>query len=162
AEICPPGQQEFTNIDFVDKARAALREATPVGVSANLTGRDALNEDVGGSEGPSVLVEVLVAGAGAVLILLFVFGTLPAVVAPLLIAATSILTTFICILALSYLTDVSLIVQFLVALIGLGIAIDYSLLMIFRFREELGRRETTEKALTETMRHAGRAVIVSG
>jgi putative drug exporter of the RND superfamily len=117
---------------------------------------------VGGSEGPSVLVEVLIAGAGAVLILLFVFGTLPAVVAPLLIAATSILTTFTCILALTYVTDVSLIVQFLVALIGLGVAIDYSLLMIFRFREELGRRETTEEALTETMRHAGRAVIVSG
>jgi RND superfamily putative drug exporter len=162
AEIYPPGQQEFTNIDFVDNARAALREATPPRVSANLTGRDPLNEDVGGSEGPSVLVEVLIAGAGAVLILLFVFGTLPAVVAPLLIAATSILTTFICILALTYLTDVSLIVQFLVALIGLGVAIDYSLLMIFRFREELGRTETTEEALTETMRHAGRAVIVSG
>jgi putative drug exporter of the RND superfamily len=162
AEIYPPGQQEFTNIGFVDRARAALREATPAGVSANLTGRDPLSEDVGGSEGPSVLVEVLIAGAGAVLILLFVFGTLPAVVAPLLIAATSILTTFTCIWALTYLTDVSLIVQFLVALIGLGVAIDYSLLMIFRFREELVRRETTEEALTETMRHAGRAVIVSG
>jgi putative drug exporter of the RND superfamily len=162
AEIYPAGQQDFTNIDFVDRARAALRASTPMGVSANLTGRDPLNEDVGGSEGPSVLVEVLIAGAGAILILLFVFGTLPAVVAPLLIAATSILTTFTCILALTYLTDVSLIVQFLVALIGLGVAIDYSLLMIFRFREELGRRETTEKALTETMRHAGRAVIVSG
>jgi RND superfamily putative drug exporter len=162
AEIYPPGQQDFTNIDFVDKARAALREATPAGVSANLTGRDPLSKDVGGSEGPSVLLEVLIAGAGAVLILMFVFGTLPAVVAPLLIAATSILTTFTCVWALTYLTDVSLIVQFLVALIGLGVAIDYSLLMIFRFREELGRRETTEEALTETMRHAGRAVIVSG
>jgi RND superfamily putative drug exporter len=162
AEIYPPGQQQFTNIDFVDKARAALRAATPAGVSANLTGRDPLNEDVGGAEGPSVLVEVLIAGAGAILILLFVFGTLPAVVAPLLIAATSILTTFSCVLVLTYFTDVSLIVQFLVALIGLGVAIDYSLLMIFRFREELRRRETTEEALTETMRHAGRAVIVSG
>jgi putative drug exporter of the RND superfamily len=162
AEIYPPGQEDFTNIDFVDKARAALREATPAGVSANLTGRDPLNKDVGGAGGPSVLVEVLIAGAGAILILLFVFGTLPAVVAPLLIAATSILTTFTCIWALTYLTDVSLIVEFLVALIGLGVAIDYSLLMIFRFREELGRTETTEEALTETMRHAGRAVIVSG
>jgi RND superfamily putative drug exporter len=162
AEIYPPGQQEFTQLGFIDKARTALRDSAPSGVSANLTGRDPLNEDVGGSEGPSVLVEVLIAGAGAVLILMFVFGTLPAVVVPLLIAATSILTTFICILALTYLTDVSLIVQFLVALIGLGVAIDYSLLMIFRFREELGRRETTDQALTATMRHAGRAVIVSG
>ena len=59
---------------------------------------------------------------------MLVFGTLPAIVAPLLIAATSILTTFTCVWALTYLTDVSLIVQFLVALIGLGVAIDYSLL----------------------------------
>ncbi len=162
AEIYPPGQQEFTNLGFIDKARAALRASAPEGVSANLTGRDPLNEDVGGSEGPSVLVEILIAGAGAVLILMFVFGTLPAVIVPLLIAATSILTTFICILALTYLTNVSLIVQFLVALIGLGVAIDYSLLMIFRFREELGRQPTTEEALTATMRHAGRAVVVSG
>jgi putative drug exporter of the RND superfamily len=162
AEIYPPGQQEFTNVAFIDKARAALRASTPAGVSANLTGRDPLFEDVGGSEGPSVLLEVLIAAVGAILVLLLVFGTLPAVVAPLLIAATSILTTFTCVWALTYLTDVSLIVQFLVALIGLGVAIDYSLLMIFRFREELGRRQTTEEALTQTMRHAGRAVIVSG
>src|SRR5262245_42774349 len=162
AEIYPPGQQEFTDIRFVDKARAALVASAPPGVSANLTGRDPLNKDVGGSGGPSVLVEVLIAGAGAVLILLFVFGTLPAVVAPLLIAAASILTTFTCIWALTYLTDVSLIVQFLVALIGLGVAIDYSLLILFRFRAELARRDTAEEARARTMRHAGRAVIVSG
>ena len=162
AEIYPPGQQEFTQLGFIDNARTALRDSAPSGVSANLTGRDPLNEDVGGSEGPSVFLEVLIAAVGAILVLLLVFGTLPAVVAPLLIAATSILTTFTCVWALTYLTDVSLIVQFLVALIGLGVAIDYSLLMIFRFREELGRRKTTEEALTQTMRHAGRAVIVSG
>ena len=56
--------------------------------------------------------------------------------------STSILTTFLCIYGLTYVTDVSIIVQFLVALVGLGVAIDYALLMIFRFREELsqGRR----------------------
>src|SRR5262245_16066006 len=162
AEIYPPGQQEFTDIRFVDKARAALVASAPPGVSANLTGRDPLNKDVGGSGGPSVLVEVLIAGAGAVLILMFVFGTLPAVVVPLLIAAASILSTFTCIWALTYVTDVSIVVQFLVALIGLGVAIDYALLMIFRFREELGHGETVEEALTQTMRHAGRAVVVSG
>ena len=121
AEIYPPGQQEFTNVAFVDKARAALRASAPAGVSANLTGRDPLFEDVGGSEDPSVLLE-LIAAVGAILVLLLVFGTLPAIVAPLLIAATSILTTFTCVWALTYVTDVSLIVQFLVALIGLGVA----------------------------------------
>ena len=59
--------------------------------------------------------------------------------------ATSILNTFTLIWLLTYITDVSIIVQFLVALVGLGVAIDYSLLMIFRFREELGTGATARR-----------------
>ena len=81
---------------------------------------------------------------------------------PLLVAVSSILTTFLCVLGLTYVTDVSIVVQFLVALVGLGIAIDYSLLMIFRFREEMGQGRTVDDAIVETMQHAGRSVIVSG
>ena len=81
---------------------------------------------------------------------------------PLAMAAASILTTFACVYVLTYVTDVSIIVQFLVALVGLGVAIDYALVMIFRFREELAAGDTTEDALVETMTHAGRSVIVSG
>ena len=56
----------------------------------------------------------------------------------------------------------SIIVQFLIALVGLGVAIDYALLMIFRFRDELREGEDVETALVQTMTHAGRSVIVSG
>src|SRR5439155_8502912 len=56
----------------------------------------------------------------------------------------------------------SIIVQFLIALVGLGVAIDYALLMIFRFRDELREGEDVGTALVETMPHAGRSVIVSG
>ena len=48
------------------------------------------------------------------------------------------------------------------ALVGLGVAIDYSLLMIFRFREELHHGKDVDSAIVETMVHAGRSVIVSG
>ncbi|MBD0338552.1 MAG: MMPL family transporter [Thermoleophilia bacterium] len=48
------------------------------------------------------------------------------------------------------------------ALIGLGVAIDYALLMIFRFREELRHGADRGAAIVATMRHAGRSVIVSG
>ena len=81
---------------------------------------------------------------------------------PLAMAASSILTTFGLIWALTYVTKVSIIIQFLVALIGLGVAIDYALLMIFRFREELAHGASEEDALVLTMRRAGRSVIVSG
>jgi putative drug exporter of the RND superfamily len=162
AEIYGPGVPGFNSTLHIKKVRAALKAATPAGVTANLTGRDPLFEDVGGSEGPSIAVEILIGGIGALLVLLFVFGTLTAVSLPLVVAASSILTTFSLVWVLTYLTDVSLVVQFLVALVGLGVAIDYSLLMLFRFREELHHGKDVESALVETMTHAGRSVIVSG
>ncbi len=162
ATIYPPGNGGF-NLNYnIVGARKALLAATPAGVTAHLTGRDPLQLAEGGGGGPSVLTEALIGGLGALIILLFVFGTLPAVLMPILAAAASILTTFIFIWALTYITSVSIIVQFLVALVGLGVAIDYSLLMIFRFREELKRQPDVETAVVETMTHAGRSVIVSG
>src|SRR5205085_5198829 len=131
--------------------------------TAQLTGRDPLEKaSSGGGNGPSVLTEALIGGAGALVILFFVFGTVPAVLMPILIAVASILNTFTLVWLLTYVTNVSIIVQFLIALVGLGVAIDYALLMIFRFRDELRDGEDVETALVETMTHAGRSVIVSG
>ena len=81
---------------------------------------------------------------------------------PLVVAIASILNTFTLVWVLTYLTDVSIIVQFLIALVGLGVAIDYALLMIFRFRDELRDGNDVETSLVETMTHAGHSVIVSG
>lgn len=164
AEFYPPGEEGFNAEDGLGLVRNAMRAAAPPGVEVHVTGVDALynSEGSGSSGGPSVLTEAMIGGAGALLILLFVFGTLPAVAMPLVIALAAILNTFSPIWALTYVTSVSVIVQFLVALVGLGVAIDYSLLMIFRFREELARGESREEAVTNTMRHAGRSVIVSG
>src|SRR5262249_57240189 len=85
-----------------------------------------------------------------------------AVLMPLVVAAAAILNTFTLVWALTYVTDVSIVVQFLIALVGLGVAIDYALLVIFRFRDELREGRNVESAIVETMTHAGRSVIVSG
>jgi RND superfamily putative drug exporter len=147
----------------IDDVRAKLKANTPAGVKAYLTGRDAIYAaSSGGGSGPSVLTEALIGGAGSLVILFFVFGTLPAVLMPIMIAVASILNTFSLVWALTYITNVSIIVQFLIALVGLGVAIDYALLMIFRFRDELREGEDVETAIVETMTHAGRSVIVSG
>src|SRR5205823_12819000 len=129
-----------------------------------VTGHDPLEEASthGQSGGPGVLLEAMIGGVGALVILLFVFGTLPAVLMPIVVALASILNTFTLVWLLTYVTNVSIIVQFLIALVGLGVAIDYALLMILRFREELARGEDVETALSETMQHAGRSVLVSG
>ena len=163
AEIYPPGQNTFSGTSHISEVRAALKANAPAGVTANLTGLLPLQDaSSGGGTGPSVLTEAMIGGVGALIILMFVFGTLPAVGIPLAIALTSILNTFTLVWFLTYLTNVSIVVQFLIALVGLGVAIDYALLMIFRFREELAQGEDVETALTETMTHAGRSVIVSG
>src|SRR5581483_9070693 len=162
AEIYPPGTPNFSSSVHVKQVRAALKRNTPAGVEAYLTGRDALQEASSGSNGPSVLTEALIGGAGALVILFFVFGTLPAVLMPIAVAIGAILNTFTLVWVLTYITDVSIIVEFLIALVGLGVAIDYALLMIFRFRDELREGEDVETALVETMTHAGRSVIVSG
>ncbi len=162
AEIYPPGTPTFSSSVHIDQVRAALQAATPAGVTANLTGRDALEAASSGGNGPSVLTEALIGGAGALVILFFVFGTLPAVLIPIGVAIAAILNTFTLVWALTYVTNVSIIVQFLIALVGLGVAIDYALLMIFRFRDELREGADVESALVETMTHAGRSVIVSG
>src|SRR3989442_10905357 len=163
AEIYPPGTPKFSSSVHIDQVRARLKAATPAGVEASLTGRDAIYAaSSGGGKGPSILTEALIGGVGSLVILFFVFGTLPAVLMPIVIAIASILNTFSLVWVLTYITDVSVIVQFLIALVGLGVAIDYALLIIFRFRDELREGEGVETAPVETMTHAGRSVIVSG
>jgi putative drug exporter of the RND superfamily len=162
ATIYPPGESGFSSDTHTGDVRDAIRAALPANVQFNLTGRDALFDSQGSSSGPSVFTEALIGAAGALVILLFVFGTIPAVLMPIMIALVSILNTFTLAWGLTYVTSVSRIVQFLIALVGLGVAIDYALLMIFRFREELRHGRDVETATIETMKHAGRSVIVSG
>ena len=165
ANVYAAGKLGFEGADL-DPTREALATALPAGVEGYVTGVDALyaeaSETTDETEPPSVLVEATIGGLGALVILLFTFGTLPAIAMPLLIAIASILNTFSLIWLLTYVTDVSIVVQFLVALVGLGVAIDYALLMIFRFREELRHGSDRDAAIVQTMRHAGRSVIVSG
>ena len=115
----------------------------------------------GSSKGPGVLVETLIGGLGALAVLAFVFASMLAFV-PLLIAAVSILTTLLVVLALTYVAEVSFIVQFLVSLVGLGVAIDYSLLIVTRWREERAHGRENADAVAAAMATAGRAVLLSG
>ena len=113
------------------------------------------------SKGPGVFVETLIGGLGALAVLAFVFASLLAFV-PLLIAAVSITTTLLVVYGLTYIADVSFVVQFLVSLVGLGVAIDYSLLVVTRWREERARGRENHEAVIAAMGTAGRAVVLSG
>jgi RND superfamily putative drug exporter len=136
------------------------RSAAAQGFHSGLTSYSLLASH-GDSGGTGVLLEALLAGAAALLVLVFVFGSFLALL-PLLIAGVSILTTFTLVLALTTFTDVNIIVKFLIALIGLGVALDYSLLLVSRWREERAHGRTNEEAVVVAMQTAGHAVVASG
>jgi putative drug exporter of the RND superfamily len=154
-----PPPSGFGGPDLGPAVGAAMRGALPPSATLHVTG---IGQLAGGgeAEGGGVLAETLLGGLGALAVLAFVFGSLLALV-PLLIAAVAILTTFLVILGLTTLTDVSFIVQFLVALIGLGVAIDYSLLVVTRWREERAGGHHGDEAVRRAMASAGRAVVLS-
>ena len=79
---------------------------------------------------------------------------------PLVVAAVSILTSFLLLLPITYIMDVSFIVQFLIALIGLGVAIDYSLLFVNRWREERDHGRENHDAVVVAMQTAGHAIAL--
>ena len=125
--------------------RRAARARRSAGAPVHLTGFDALAEDSGERLGrPRACCSRRCSAA---------LGALPCsrscsprflAFVPIVMAIASIMTTFLLLLGLTQLTDVSPIVQFLIALIGLGVAIDYSLIVVSRWREERahGRRAT--------------------
>jgi RND superfamily putative drug exporter len=98
----------------------------------------------------------------ALILLLLVFGSVTAALIPLGAGVLSIVSGLGALFVLSRLTDVSQYGANIVTLIGLGLAIDYSLFMVSRFREELKRGQGAEAALATTLATAGRAVLLSG
>ena len=96
------------------------------------------------------------------ILLLIIFGSAVAAGLPFVVAAMATLGSFFALFLVTQVTDVSIFALNLVTALGLALGIDYALLMISRFREELPRRATTEDAVAETMRTAGRTVLVSG
>ncbi len=158
--IFVPTGSGFSSAPEVDAITSALTGATIAGSPVKLTGFEQLSEGGGGS-GNSVLIETLIGGFGALIILAWVFGSFLALI-PLLMAAVAIVTTFLVIWGLTTFTEVSFIVQFLVSLIGLGVAIDYALLIVTRWREERANGYANEVAVQRAMETAGSAVIFSG
>ncbi|MHB8241918.1 MAG: MMPL family transporter [Solirubrobacteraceae bacterium] len=157
-----PKESFDNNPKAAERLTAALKGATVAGAPVLVTGYDALTvQNGGGNGGTGVLVEALLGGFGALLVLAFVFGSFLAII-PIVIAIVAILTTFLVVWGLTTVTEVSPIVQFLIALIGLGVSIDYALLIVVRWREERAHGLTGDAAVTRAMETAGRSVVFSG
>jgi putative drug exporter of the RND superfamily len=140
----------------------AVTAAAPAGWQVGVTGSQLLaNGQPSSSKGTGLMTEAMIGSVGALIILALVFASFLALL-PLLIGGISVLATFLVVGGLTEVTGVSQIVEFLIALIGLGVAIDYSLLVVSRWREERAAGRDNAAAVTEAMNHAGRAVVFSG
>jgi uncharacterized membrane protein YdfJ with MMPL/SSD domain len=145
---------------YTDEVREAA--GTIPGATLYVSGQPAIEHDLDPVFTDDLKVgELFIAIPIALLILAFVFGTL-AFLIPFMIAAAAIPTTLAIIWIFANFMELSTYLQNLVMLIGLGIAVDYSLLVVYRFREEMRRNGSKEEAIVRTMNTAGRAVVFSG
>jgi RND superfamily putative drug exporter len=150
----------FGSTDPTPAITAAVRRVLPRSWSELTTGTGQLQSSTGQSGGLGVLAEATLGGLAALIVLTIVFGSALAIL-PLLSALVAIPTTFLLLLGLTTITSINFVVQFLIALVGLGVAIDYSLLITTRWREELTRRDSDD-AVVAAMQTAGHSVAFSG
>jgi uncharacterized membrane protein YdfJ with MMPL/SSD domain len=144
-----------------DSARLADAVDVPAGVQVQVSGIPQLYHEFNQKIEQDLVMAETISLPIALLILLAVFGTLVAAGLPLLIAALAMPTVFAVIALLASVMEMSIFVNNLATMIGLALAIDYSLFMVSRFREEL-RHHSVEIAIERMMGSVGKAVAVSG
>ena len=96
------------------------------------------------------------------ILLVFVFGAMAASAMPLIVGVSAILGAFFLLYLISLVTSVSIYALNLTTGMGLGLGIDYALLIVNRFREELHRGKNVEDSIVDTMASAGKTVFYSG
>jgi len=96
------------------------------------------------------------------ILLVFVFGGLVASAMPLLVGVSAILGSFLVIYLLTFVTGVSIFALNLITGLGLGLGIDYALLIVNRFREELHAGRSVDESIKRTVNTAGKTVFYSG
>ena len=132
------------------------------GVVPYVTGQAAIQHDLDPIFAKDLQRGEMIALPIAILVLLAVFGLSVTVTLPFIFAACTVMATLGGVFVYAHFLTTATYVTNLVFLIGFGIAIDYSLLVVHRFREELLRTTDVEAAIVRTMETAGRAVIFSG
>jgi len=142
---------------------AAIRpDLAAPGLRSQVGGPAAVFSDVSDQVGTDIAHAELYSMPILLILLVLVFGSVVAASTPLLVGGLAILGAFVATRLLSNVTDVSIFALNVITLIGLGLAIDYALFIVSRFREELAAGRDTAQAIERTMTTAGRTVAVSG
>jgi putative drug exporter of the RND superfamily len=136
-------------------------DSTSGPLHVSIGGPKAIGVDVGDQVGADLAVAESIAVPIILILLVVVFGSVVAALLPLAIGAIAVLGTFAELSVLGSLTDVSVFSINLTTALGLGLGIDYALLMVYRFREELGGGLDTKAAVVRTVQTAGRTIMFS-
>ena len=146
-------------IDLMPAVRAAVEE--PRGLRLRINGAPAIYRELEEATQRDLQRAEIIAFPVVLIALVLIFGGIVASGVPVLMGGVSLVLTLAVLYLLGQMIPLSVFAQNVASLVGLGVAIDYSLFIVSRFREELGRR-TVEESIAVTMTSAGRAVLFSG
>jgi RND superfamily putative drug exporter len=150
--------------EFVDQQLALVKEqltGSQGDFNVVLGGSDAVFADIGSTIESDLLRAELIAIPLTLVLLLFVFRSVIAALLPLFVGVTAIFGTLLSLFIVGSVTDVSIYAVNLTTALGLGLAIDYSLFIVSRFREELQAGRTNEAAVVRTIETAGKTILIS-
>jgi len=153
------GDDQDAKREMFDEMRPALDVP---GVTTEVGGAIAFLKAVNSQTTEDIAFAETVSMPILLLLLLFIFRGLVAAVTPLIVGVIATLGAFAAVRLITYATDVSVFAINIITILGLGMAIDYALFIVSRFREELAAGHDTPTAVSRTLQTAGRTVLVSG
>src|SRR5664280_1452163 len=156
------GRQDSADAAAIDRIDALARTSSAAGFDVRVGGGNAVGDAIGTTIQADLAKAEAVAVPVSLVLLVFAFGSLVAASLPLAIGAVAVVGTLLALRLLAAVTDVSVYSVNLTTALGLGLAVDYSLFVVTRYREELRRGLATEAATIAAARTAGRTVLFSG
>ncbi len=157
----PGAEEDPARVETIEMVLEEFAGLERDGISVGLAGPEPVFAAIGETiEGDLVRAETIAVPL-TLLLLLFVFGGVVAAGLPVLVGAVSVFGAFMVLWTVTQFTDVSIFSINLVTALGLGLAIDYSLFIVSRFREERARGRSVDDAIVRTVETAGRTVAFS-
>ncbi|MGH3348653.1 MAG: MMPL family transporter [Nocardioides sp.] len=156
-----------TQDEYLESFEAIEDDLHADGLETDLAGTFAIFSDVNERTEQDLQRAEMISLPVVAILAILIFGSLVAASMPVLVGAVAVVGALAVVRLLTLVTDVSIFSVNVITLLGMGLAIDYALFVVNRFREELAKRPADDPsavgaALTTTMRTAGRTVLFSG
>lgn len=155
-------ENDLTRQQLVSDLVTAYSSTERGSLLAQIGGREAVFDQTGTVIEEDLALAEAIAIPATFILLIIVFGTVAAALLPVGVGVVAAAGTFLVLHVLTSMTDVSIFALNLVTALGLGLAIDYSLLMVSRFREERAGGLCVDDAVVRTVQTAGRTIAFSG